>query len=80
MKPKLSRWGNSLAVRIPKRVAQAARLRSGDSVDVEAGGPGKLRIRATAFKPTLASLVRRITKKNRHTETDWGAPRGRELW
>lgn len=80
MNPKVSRWGNSLAVRIPKRVAEAARMRSGDAVEVHAAAPGTVQIRTKKSKPTLAQLVRGIKAKNRHTETDWGVRRGNELW
>ena len=29
---------------------------------------------------SLSTLVRRITTRNRHRETDWGRPAGRESW
>jgi antitoxin MazE len=29
---------------------------------------------------TLDELVERITPENRHDETDWGEPEGREVW
>jgi antitoxin MazE len=37
---KVARWGNSLALRIPKDVAAALDLKEGDEVEV-AGGRGK---------------------------------------
>ena len=30
--------------------------------------------------PELAKLIAKIVPKNRHTETDWGVPVGRETW
>ncbi len=80
MKAQIRRWGNSLAVRIPKPIAGSAKLRDGDEVDVKATGPGSLRLIASRRKPTLGDLVRRITAKNRHREADWGPPRGGEVW
>ena len=80
MKTQLAKWGNSLAVRIPKPVAVAAKLRTGDDLEVDVEGPGRVRIRKLKRKPTLEELVSRITPENRHSETDWGEPVGKELW
>jgi antitoxin MazE len=80
VKTQLSRWGNSLAVRIPKPVAEAAKLRAGDALVVEVEDSGAVKIRKPINEPTLAELVRGITPENRHTETCWGQPVGNELW
>jgi antitoxin MazE len=80
MKTQLAKWGNSLAVRIPKPIAIAARLKTGDDLDVAADGPGKVRIRKPRAKPTLEQLVSQITPENQHAESDWGEPVGKELW
>jgi antitoxin MazE len=80
MKTQLAKWGNSLAVRIPKPVALAAKLETGDELEVEADGPGRVRLRKPKQKPTLEQLVSRITAENQHAETDWGEPVGKELW
>jgi antitoxin MazE len=76
----LARWGNSLAVRIPKAVAEDAQLREGESVTVAVASEGGLVIRPARRKYRLRQLVTRITPKNRHAETDWGKPQGKELW
>jgi antitoxin MazE len=80
MKTQLSKWGNSLAVRIPKPVAQAANLKDGDTLDLDVEGPGSVRIRKPKHQPTLEELAARITEENRHNETDWGEPAGGEVW
>src|SRR5580658_2628278 len=80
MKTQLARWGNSLAVRIPKPVAMAAKLKTGDDLELDVEGPGRVRIRKPKRKPTLEELVSRITPENRHSETEWGEPVGKELW
>ena len=80
MKAQLAKWGNSLAVRIPKTVAQTAKLRKGDHLELAVSRPGTVEIRSVEHKPTLAQVVKGITPKNRHVETDWGAPRGSEVW
>jgi antitoxin MazE len=80
MKTQLSKWGNSLAVRIPKPVALAAQLKTGDDLEVDVEGPGRVRIRKPKRKPTLEELISGITSENQHSETDWGEPVGKELW
>ncbi len=88
MKTELAKWGSGLAVRIPKSVALAAKLKSGDALDVDAEGSGTLTIRKPKLhrsrksknRPTLQELVSRITPENRHELVDWGTPVGKEVW
>ena len=68
MKARVTKWGNSLAVRIPKAVAKSAHLKEGDAVELVPGEDGRLEIRRTSRLPTLAELVARITPENRHGE------------
>jgi antitoxin MazE len=75
----VSRWGNSLGLRLPKSVAQEAQLGEGDTVDVSVDN-GSIVIRPSRPRYSLDELVRRITPKNRHAETDWGGPLGDEVW
>lgn len=54
---KIARWGNSLAVRIPKDVAEALGLNEGDEVKIAAGAPGTLDIsRKHGRKDAIRSL------------------------
>jgi antitoxin MazE len=80
MKTQLSRWGNSLALRIPKSVAEAAKLQDGDTLDLDVEAPGSVRVRKPRSKPTLEELVAHIDDENRHGETDSGEPVGAEVW
>lgn len=80
MKVKLSRWGNSLAVRIPSPIAKEAELRVGTSVDITAVPDGGLRLTPIRRSPTIEKLVAEITDDNRHDERDWGEPVGNESW
>ena len=75
----VSRWGNSLGLRLPKSVAQEAQLDEGDHVDVSVDN-GVIVIRPSRPRYSLDELVRRITPKNRHGENDWGTPAGHEVW
>jgi antitoxin MazE len=76
----VSKWGNSLAVRIPLAVARQAGLGEGDSVALALDGDGCIVLRPTRRKYSIEELVAGITPKNRHRETDWGRPQGEESW
>ena len=76
----LAKWGNSLALRIPKTLAEGARLKEGDPVHVSVAGGGSLVITPARRKYSLRRLVAKITAKNRHEETGWGPAAGKEVW
>jgi antitoxin MazE len=76
----VSKWGNSLAVRIPQAIAKQARLNEGDFVALALDRDGSIVLRSARPKYQLTELVSRITRKNRHTETHWGEPKGEESW
>lgn len=75
----LSKWGNSLGLRLPKAVAREVQLGEGDTVQVSVDN-GAIVIRPSSPRYSLEELVPRITAKNRHSETDWGGPLGDEVW
>jgi antitoxin MazE len=72
------KWGNSLAVRIPKPIAEEAGLGEGDRIVLEAAD-GQIELRRTEPIPTLKELVARITPENRYGETSTGRERGKEV-
>jgi antitoxin MazE len=76
-KAQMAKWGNSLAVRIPKHVAEEARLKEGDPIVIKAA-KGKIEISRAERIPTLEELVSQITPENRYPETNWGPDVGRE--
>ncbi len=79
VKVQVVRWGNSHAVRLPKRVLEQAQLRDGDHLEVRVE-KGRIALEPASPKLTLRDLVSRITTKNRYEEQDWGKPVGREVW
>jgi antitoxin MazE len=79
-KTQLAKWGNSLAVRIPVRIVETARLREGDEVTLAVGKNGVIVMRSARRKYQLDELVSKITARNRHDETDWGPQVGKEAW
>jgi antitoxin MazE len=76
----IAKWGNSLAVRIPKALAGKARLAEGDRLSLDLTDNGDIVLRSARRRYVLRDLVSKIKPANRHAETDWGAPTGRESW
>jgi antitoxin MazE len=79
MKAQMVKWGNSLAVRIPKPIVQEAKLKEGDSLEIEAAADGHVELRRATKNPTLSQLVSRITPENRYSEISTGAEVGKEV-
>ncbi len=79
MQTQISKWGNSLAVRIPGAYAKDLGLKEGMELEVSLVEGGIL-LRSHPRPYSLDELVSRITPENAHEETDWGAPCGGEAW
>lgn len=72
----ISKWGNSLGLRIPKGLAEDAHLREGSSVDMRIED-GRLVIEP-AVDTTLDRLLARVTTDNLHGDVMPATPVGRE--
>jgi antitoxin MazE len=79
VRTQISKWGNSLAVRIPGPYVKDLSLSEGMNVDIAVIGR-KLVVRPVSQEITLQELVDRITPENCHGETDWGPAIGNESW
>jgi antitoxin MazE len=80
MRTQIQKWGNSLALRIPKSFAAESNIQEGSVVDISIV-EGKLVIRPISEPTyTLDQLLARVTKKNIHGEVDTGGPVGKEVW
>jgi antitoxin MazE len=80
MKAVLQKWGNSLALRIPKNFADEIKVHEGHPVDV-CVTKGRLMVAPVkAVEYRLDDLVAGISRKNRHGEVTAGDARGREVW
>ena len=80
MKTRVQKWGNSLALRIPKSFASEIGLDKETPVDVTLEN-GKLVVSpAKEPKYTLEELLARVTKENIHQEIDFGPAAGKEAW
>jgi antitoxin MazE len=77
MKSKVQKWGNSLAIRIPKPFANEIGLHPDSEVELSVY-EGSLVLKATRPHYRLEDLVKGITAKNRHPEIDFGPPQGKE--
>ncbi len=79
MRTRVQKWGNSLAVRIPKPFAEGAGLRPSAEVEVSLEN-GELRLALAHPRFHLEQLLSRVTKRNRHAEVESGPIAGREIW
>ncbi|MFZ1122971.1 MAG: AbrB/MazE/SpoVT family DNA-binding domain-containing protein [Candidatus Binataceae bacterium] len=75
----VTKWGNSLAIRIPAVFAETLGISEGTEIELKASA-GRLVITPRKHKYDIDQLVAAITPDNRHAEIDWGAPVGREQW
>ena len=80
MKTRVQRWGNSLAVRIPKSFAEEVGLQADSAVDVSLREGGLFVEPAPDAAPSLAELLDGVTEENLHAEVDAGPGRGSEAW
>lgn len=80
MRNHIRKWGNRLALRIPKSLAAQAGLHDDSLVEVSLI-KGKINIAPVARSaPTCHQLLARITRGNKHYAVDTGAVAGIEAW
>ena len=80
MQTKIKKWGNSLALRIPKSFALNANLRQNELVDISIDKE-KIIITPIGEKEySLDELLEGVSEDNLHGEFDTGVPVGKESW
>lgn len=80
MQSKVQKWGNSLALRIPKSFAAEIGLADESTVELSLV-EGTLVITPLTLPPyALDALLAGITTDNIHREQDFGTPEGHEVW
>lgn len=80
MKARIQKWGNSLALRIPKSFAQEVGLNQDGLVELSLVN-GQLIVSPLSEPPvTLEDLLAGITAENIHKEVDTGPAVGKEVW
>lgn len=80
MKGQIQKWGNSLALRIPRGIVEEAGLGQNTAVELRVEGG---RIVITPLHPAryqLDELLASIQPDQLHGETDWGEAQGQEEW
>jgi antitoxin MazE len=80
MRVQIQKWGNSLALRIPKPFAEEAEVREGTSVDLSLVEGKLVAVPDVKGRYTLKQLLSKVTKDNLHTEVTFGSAVGREGW
>jgi antitoxin MazE len=80
MKARVQKWGNSLAVRIPKSFAGEASIRHDSLVEMSVEDGKIILLPVVEPKLSLAQLLEGVTEENRHQEVDTGSAVGGEAW
>ena len=73
----VSRWGASLAVRIPKAIAQQMGVQEGSEIEITPGD-NQVVLRKRQF--VLSDMLAEVTDDNLHAEQDTGPAQGNEGW
>lgn len=76
---KVQKWGNSLAIRIPRGFAEQLKIEHGSEVDLLLDHD-HLIMMPSRRRVSLSTLLSQVTKENIHGEVTTGEPTGREVW
>ena len=80
MRSKVQLWGNSLALRIPKYIANQMNINNGSNVDISLEEE-KIIVKPIKDKnESLEYYLTRINENNIHNEVAFGEPSGGEVW
>lgn len=80
MRIKIQKWGNSLALRIPKAFAFQSKIRQDEYVNLTLKD-NKIIVEPEEEKEyDIKELIAGINKSNLHNETDFGKKEGNEHW
>ncbi len=75
----IAKWGNSLAVRIPKTIADKIDLQEGVAVSMEISD-NNIIIKPQKQEYSLDDLLAGASAEDFTGEYDWGEPVGEEIW
>lgn len=79
MKAVIQKWGNSLAIRIPKNISKDTQVEEGTSVDIMVEN-GKIVLTPKRREYSLKEILSKVTDENIHSEVSTGDPVGGEVW
>ncbi|NLO21716.1 MAG: AbrB/MazE/SpoVT family DNA-binding domain-containing protein [Syntrophomonadaceae bacterium] len=77
MEAKVSKWGNSLGIRIPQWIAEQADISDGSIIEID------FKDKAILIKKkelSLEEMLNSITPENQHKEASTGSKVGGEAW
>ena len=77
MRTQITRWGNSLGLRIPKPIATQVGLKAGDRVEITAED-GRIIVSVARPAYSLDELLAGMTPNEMHAAYDWGTETGHE--
>ncbi len=80
MRAQIQKWGNSLALRIPKAFVHETNLCQGSAVDIGVKENCIIVKPLNEKKFSLKSLLAGVNKSNTHREEDFGQRQGLEAW
>ena len=59
----VSKWGNSLAVRLPASVVEALQLKEGDDIEIQVAGARTFEVEAIGFRSRAAGALAQIPRR-----------------
>jgi antitoxin MazE len=74
----VSKWGNSLGVRLPQALAAEIGVSEGQKVEVRAEG-GRIIVEPVRKPLTLEQMMENVTPEAMREAWDWGDDVGREI-
>ena len=80
MEARVQKWGHSLALRIPKALADQVGIRDNAPVTLTLRDGQLVIVPLTAPRIRLEHLLARVTAENLHREVDTGPAVGGEVW
>jgi len=76
----VTKWGNSLAVRIPQHLAKEIHISEGSEIDITVVDGSLVVKPRNRRRYSLDELLQEINAENLHTEIDSGLKVGNEVW
>ncbi len=79
MKTMVKKWGNSLAVRLPKKLIDDTKVSEGSNINITTKN-GNIILSPAKEEYSLKELLKGITENNLHSEVSTGYNVGGEIW
>ena len=79
MKTKIQKWGNSLALRLPKAFAEQTGIENGSDVQISIQDGKIILVPIKDRAKLLDALLEQIDESTVHSEISFGEPLGKEL-